>query len=242
MVSFLCLSSSNSCHRLGVGVIGKLPHWKNYVGVSAEQRPAVGRLTVEIIEALALPSVKQGHGMVDPYVRATITGYDRDFFWFLREWLPRKRFSLCSGYCSSTVSPVWRGCGGCGGERLTLPVISTAGAVLRLEVLHYNVMTNARGKDCVLGIVEIPLSDCEKQVTEVFNANGTFTVTTYDDFDGPCVEDGTISGTWVNSGNGNYTITVFGFPFEVKITFEGNTHSFEYSEDGVDYIDVYVKK
>jgi hypothetical protein len=90
--------------------------------------------------------------------------------------------------------------------------------------------------------VEIPLTDCEKQETEVFNANGTFTVTTYDDFDGPCVEDGTISGTWVNSGNGNYTITVFGFPFEVKITFEGNTHSFEYSEDGVDYIDVYVKK
>jgi len=99
------------------------------------------------------------NGIVDPYVRATITGYDRDLFWFLREWLPHKRFSLCSGYCTSTVSPLWRGCGRSGGERLTLPVISTAGAVLRLEVLHYNVLTNARGKDSVLGFVEIPLSD-----------------------------------------------------------------------------------
>jgi len=42
---------------------------------------------------------------------------------------------------------------------LTLPVISTAGAVLRLEVLHYNVLTHSRGKDAVLGVVEIPLSD-----------------------------------------------------------------------------------
>jgi len=149
----------SACHRLGVGVIGKLPHWKNYIGLSAEQRPAVGRLTVEVLEAMALPSVDKVNGIVDPYVRATITGYDRDLFWFLREWLPSKRFSLCSGYCTSTVSPLWHGCGRSGGERLTLPVISTAGAVLRLEVLHYNVLTNARGKDSVLGIVEIPLSD-----------------------------------------------------------------------------------
>jgi len=148
-----------ACHRLGVGVIGKLPHWKNYTSFSVERRPAVGRLTVEIVEAMALPSVDKVHGIVDPYVRATITGYDRDLFWYLREWLPCKRFSMCSGYCTSTVSPIWRGCGRSGGERLTLPVISTAGAVLRLEVLHYNVMTNARGKDSVLGIVEIPLSD-----------------------------------------------------------------------------------
>lgn len=38
-------------------------------------------------------------------------------------------------------------------------MISTAGAVLRLEVLHYNILTNSRGKDQVLGVVEIPLSD-----------------------------------------------------------------------------------
>ena len=36
---------------------------------------------------------------------------------------------------------------------------STAGVVLRLEVLHYDIMTNSRGRDVVIGFVDIPLSD-----------------------------------------------------------------------------------
>ncbi len=147
------------CRQLGVGVVGKLPHWKTYLRLAPEMRPAVGRLTVEVIEAIALPSVDLVNGKVDPYVRATITGYDRDMRWSLRQWLSSKRYSLCSRFCTATLSPVWRGAGRKGGELLTLPVISTAGAVLRLEVLHYNVLTNSRGKDTVLGYVEIPLSD-----------------------------------------------------------------------------------
>lgn len=149
----------SECQRLGVGVIGKLPHWKTFLTMNPEQRPAVGRITVEVLEALALPSVDMVNGRVDPYVRATVTGYDRDIKWTLREWLSSNRYSICSGYCSATLSPQWRGSGRKGGELLTLPVISTAGAVLRLEVLHYNVLTNSRGKDTVLGVVEIPLSD-----------------------------------------------------------------------------------
>jgi len=149
----------SECQRLGVGVIGKLPHWKTFLTMSPEQRPAVGRITIEVLEALALPSVDLVNGRVDPYVRATVTGYDRDIKWTLREWLSSNRYSICSGYCTATLSPQWRGSGRKGGELLTLPVISTAGAVLRLEVLHYNVLTNSRGKDTVLGVVEIPLSD-----------------------------------------------------------------------------------
>lgn len=148
-----------SCYELGVGVFGKLPHWRHYLTSNAANRPAVGRITIEILEAMALPIVDMVNGKVDPYVRATITGYDRDMQWTLREWLSSKRFSLCGNYCSATLSPQWRGRGWKGGQLLTLPVISTAGAVLRLEVLHYNVMTNARGKDALLGLVEIPLSD-----------------------------------------------------------------------------------
>lgn len=149
----------SECQRLGVGVIGKLPHWKTFLTMKPDQRPAVGRITIEVLEALALPSVDMVNGRVDPYVRATLTGYDRDIKWTLREWLSSNRYSICSGYCTSTLSPQWRGSGRKGGELLTLPVISTAGAVLRLEVLHYNVLTNSRGKDTVLGVVEIPLSD-----------------------------------------------------------------------------------
>lgn len=149
----------NACYRLGVGLSGKLPHWKSYLRPNLEDRPAVGRITVEVIEAIALPSVDMVNAKVDPYVRATITGYDRDMKWTLRQWLQSNRYSLCSRFCSATLSPQWRGTGRLGGELLTLPVISTAGAVLRLEVLHYNVLTNSRGRDQVLGVVEIPLSD-----------------------------------------------------------------------------------
>ena len=122
---------------------------------NVDERPAVGRITVEVLEAIALPSADMLHGKVDPYVRATITGYDRDMSWTLREWMPQKQYSLCSGYVSSTLSPQWRGPGRKGGELLTLPIISTAGAVLRLEVLDFNLMQ----KDSVVGVVEIPLSD-----------------------------------------------------------------------------------
>jgi len=148
-----------ACNKLGVGVMGKLPHWKTFLTRKVEERPAVGRITIEVLEAIALPSVDMMNGKVDPYVRATITGYDRDMLWTLREWMNHKRHSLCSGYVSSTLCPQWRGKGKKGGELLTLPLISTAGAVLRLEVMHYNIMTNSRGKDSVLGVVEIPLSD-----------------------------------------------------------------------------------
>eukprot|EP00978_Attheya_sp_CCMP212_P001280 scaffold2658_cov53-Attheya_sp.AAC.1 len=146
------------CRHLGVGVKGKLPHWKNYVTFNVEDRPAVGRITVELLQALALPTIDLT-ARADPYVRATITGYDRDKRWNLVEWTSSKQFSLCSGYCMSTLSPVWRGPGLRGGELLTLPVLSTAGAILRLEILHYDMMTNSKGKDRVLAVVEIPLSD-----------------------------------------------------------------------------------
>jgi C2 domain./FYVE zinc finger. len=148
----------DACFRLGVGFTGRLPHWKTFLYPKLEDRPAAGRITIEVIEAIALPSVDMVNGKVDPYVRATITGYDRDMKWTLRQWLQSHRYSLCSRFCSATLSPLWRGTGKLGGELLTLPVISTAGAVLRLEVLHYNVLTT-RDKDPVLGVVEIPLSD-----------------------------------------------------------------------------------
>ena len=146
------------CNNLGVGVMGKIPHWINFLNTEDTSRPAVARLTVELIEAIALPT-SDFYGRTDPYVRATITGYDYDLKWNLTEWFPHKRFSLTSIYCSGTSSPVWLGPGRHGGELLTLPVLRTAGAVLRLEVLHYDVITNAKGKDTVLGVVEIPLAD-----------------------------------------------------------------------------------
>lgn len=93
--------------------------------------------------------------------------------------------------------------------------------------------------------IEIALSDCEKQETQVFSADGTFMITQYDDFNGPCELDGTFSGTWVNAGNGVYTVTALGQTFSQAITFEANTYSVVVTEmdNGVtiEYIDVYIR-
>lgn len=91
--------------------------------------------------------------------------------------------------------------------------------------------------------VEITLSDCEKQETQVFNADGTFSITFYDDFDGPCVEDLTFTGTWSNTGNSVYSVTIFGETFSQLIEFDGNTYSVTTIDDvdGTVYVEVYVR-
>jgi hypothetical protein len=147
-----------SCTNQGVGTMGVLPDWKNYVSFCRDARPAVGRITIEVMEALALKRIDLNL-KCNPYVRATITGYDYDLEWNLVEWDEKYRFSLTTSYCSSTLSPVWRGPGKMGGQLLTLPVVSSSSAVLRLEALHFDGITNAAGVDTVIGMVEIPLSD-----------------------------------------------------------------------------------
>mmetsp|Transcript_14596 Transcript_14596/g.32179 ORF Transcript_14596/g.32179 Transcript_14596/m.32179 type:complete len:1092 (-) Transcript_14596:579-3854(-) len=140
-----------ACKTLGVGKKGQLPHWKKFFRPGL--RVAVGSLTVEVIEALALPALDAG-GKSDPYVRATLTGYVNDV-----EFAPAHRFTVSTSYCSSTLSPVWRGSGAWGGETLTLPVEATSGAVLRLEVMDYDAIGVRRDKNKILGVVEIPLCD-----------------------------------------------------------------------------------
>jgi hypothetical protein len=89
--------------------------------------------------------------------------------------------------------------------------------------------------------VEISLSDCEKSETQIFNADGTFTVTIFDDFDGPCIEDFTFSGTWSNSGNSIYTVTALGETFSQAISFQDNTYSVTTEDAGTVYVDVYTR-
>ena len=149
----------SQCAPLGVGKFGMLPHWRNWCNINNDKRPAIGRLTIELIQALSLPSADEVTGKSDPYVRATITGYDLTRDLFIAEWMLDKRYSLHSSFCSGTLSPVWRGSGLKGGELLTLPVISTAGAILRLEIFHFDVFSNDHSSDKALGIIEIPLSD-----------------------------------------------------------------------------------
>jgi hypothetical protein len=62
-----------SCDELGVGIHGSLPHWQSYLTFNPSKRPAVGRITVEVIEALALQRM-DFNLKSNPYVRATVSG------------------------------------------------------------------------------------------------------------------------------------------------------------------------
>ena len=80
--------------------------------------------------------------------------------------------------------------------------------------------------------VEEELTECDEQGTLVISADGVFTSTFYDDYNGPCESDETSIGTWENSGNGNYSITFDGESNIIAIVFEDNTF---YTEDVDDY-------
>ncbi len=68
---------------------------------------------------------------------------------------------------------------------------------------------------------------CEKQSTIIFASNGTFTEADYFQEGQDCINDGTISGTWENTGNnGIYTITAEGDTVNVVVSFSGNTVKF----------------
>ena len=49
--------------------MGKLPHWKYYLNPASDRRPAVDRISIEVIEAMALPTIDILNGKVDSYVR-----------------------------------------------------------------------------------------------------------------------------------------------------------------------------
>lgn len=78
--------------------------------------------------------------------------------------------------------------------------------------------------------VEEPLTACDMQETFVFNSNGTVSYKYYEIIGGVCELEESASGTWTNDGNGIYTSILDGESTSQEITFDGNTHYFEYSE------------
>jgi len=94
------------------------------------------------------------------------------------------------------------------------------------------------------GIEDPELTDCDRQETFSFDADGTAENKIYyqEDEDGPCVLDETETGTWENDGDGSYILTSEFGSFSVDITFEGNTFYFEdvYTDEGMTFTDRYV--
>lgn len=150
------------CYRDGSGIFETMlkKSWLSHLLSNSSSsysprapRPAIGSVTIQILEALSLPPVDV-HGKADPYCVVTLTGRSMD--WQLpgvqlREWDPSAAVSLETGYVSGTLCPVWRG-GVC-----TLPVRMSADAFVRIRVYDYEALPGV--EHTLLGICEIPLAD-----------------------------------------------------------------------------------
>ena len=79
--------------------------------------------------------------------------------------------------------------------------------------------------------IEIPLSECERQMTIEFFESGTYSEKDfeYDEENDICTGLPLKTGTWENLGNSNYYLSDLGVE-SLKITFAGNLMTVLYSE------------
>ena len=95
--------------------------------------------------------------------------------------------------------------------------------------------------------VEDVFLPCENENTFVFNAEGAFSYIDYlENASNDCEVDESVSGTWFNVGNSNYTLTDGVDSITENTTFEGNTFSFigiynDGTED-ITYREVYIRQ
>ena len=91
--------------------------------------------------------------------------------------------------------------------------------------------------------VEEPLTECEQQSSISFLQDGVLELSIYDgDFSGNCELDEMYTGTWLNEGNGFYSIDTGEGPTSEMITFVNNTFYVD-DEDGTDtYREVYIRQ
>lgn len=94
--------------------------------------------------------------------------------------------------------------------------------------------------------VEQTLTDCEKQETLIFNADGNYMYTYYEVISGTCQLEESTSGTWTNEQNSMYTITVGNESSTEPVTFENNTFFIIDTEtiqgETITYKEVYIKQ
>ena len=74
------VEKAGKCHpqlsKLKVKPGRKLPSAVKILSAPSKLRPAIGRITIQLVEAMALPPA-HANGKADPYCRVSITGYSR---------------------------------------------------------------------------------------------------------------------------------------------------------------------
>lgn len=90
--------------------------------------------------------------------------------------------------------------------------------------------------------VSYQLDKCDLKDTVIFAADGTFTGKYYEAPNGSdCIESIT-TGTWKNEGDDNYKLTIGNESNTTKVTFSGDTFSFEGKDGNDTYKSVYKRK
>lgn len=77
---------------------------------------------------------------------------------------------------------------------------------------------------------EVTLELCETEETLTFSPNGNYSGSNYEEVNGVCELEETITGTWAKSSTDTYDITIEGETESEELVFEDYTFYFEYSE------------
>lgn len=90
------------------------------------------------------------------------------------------------------------------------------------------------------------VSDCEKKTTFIVEENGNISISSFEEFENKCIDDGTATGKWSKHDGNNYGITLTGDSSpslrEVTFTDNNNTFSFTDNENGKTFTYTYKRK
>ncbi|TYB78615.1 lipocalin family protein [Bizionia myxarmorum] len=91
--------------------------------------------------------------------------------------------------------------------------------------------------------VEVVYDTCDYEDTIIVDGSGTFTTNGYQaNVNGGCDLTNTETGTWLNLGNGMYSLTSDGETYTEEIKFEENRMYFDEVDGGTVYREVYIKQ
>ncbi|SEB36158.1 hypothetical protein SAMN04489761_0128 [Tenacibaculum sp. MAR_2009_124] len=90
------------------------------------------------------------------------------------------------------------------------------------------------------------VSDCEKKTTFIVEENGDLSISSFEEYENDCIDDGTASGKWSKHDGNYYGITLTGDTSpdlrEVIFKDNNNTFSFTDNENGKTFTYTYRRK
>lgn len=90
------------------------------------------------------------------------------------------------------------------------------------------------------------VSNCEKKTTFNVEENGTISISSFEEYESKCIDDGSTSGKWSRHNENNYGITLAGdsSPSLREVIFKDNNNTFTFTdnENGKTFTYTYKRK